>query len=69
MAVLRLLIQFLKNGEENIINLFIDKDWMFEYKSLIAQKSSDSFIQAMEDSEVFVLEFLLGMCNDLREIV
>ena len=44
-----------EGGEENIINLFIDKDWMFEYKSLIAQKPSDCFIQAMEESEVFEL--------------
>src|SRR5579871_752261 len=53
-----------ENGDEAIINLFAENEWMFDYKSLIAQKPSDSFIQAMEDSHVFELSLW-----DLHELI
>jgi len=45
----------LENGAEAILNLFVEKDWMFDYKSLMSQKPSEAVIQATEDSEVFEL--------------
>lgn len=53
-----------ENGDEAILNLFLENDWMFDYKSLIAQKPSDSFIQAMDDSEVLELSLW-----DMHELV
>src|SRR6478752_9850298 len=44
-----------ENGEEATLNLFIETDWLFEYKSFITQKPSQNVIQAVTDSEVFSL--------------
>lgn len=43
------------NGEEATLNLFIQKEWILEYKSFITQQPSLNIIQAATDSEVFVL--------------
>ena len=43
------------DGQEATLNLFIANDWLFEYKSLMAQQPSQNFIQAAEDSEVYSL--------------
>jgi CRP-like cAMP-binding protein len=43
------------SGDEITLNLFIENDWMLEYKSFTSQKPSASIIQATEDSEVFEL--------------
>lgn len=45
----------LENGAEVILNLYIENDWMIEYKSFMMQQPSESIIEAMEDSEVFEL--------------
>ncbi len=44
-----------EEGIDNTINLFMDADWMLEYKSFTLQKPSEIFIEATEDSEVFLL--------------
>ena len=45
----------LDNGAEAILNLYIENDWMFEYKSFMAQQPANSVICAAEDAEVFEL--------------
>ena len=47
---------FTESGDEITLNLFIENDWMLEYKSFTSQKPSASIIQATEDSEVFELD-------------
>lgn len=42
-------------GEEFTINLFVQNDWMLEYKSFMTQQPSQNFIQAVMESEVFAL--------------
>jgi CRP-like cAMP-binding protein len=44
-----------ENGEEATLNLFISREWMFEYKSFMTQQPSQNSIQAVADSEVFGL--------------
>jgi CRP-like cAMP-binding protein len=43
------------NGEEATLNLFIQKEWILEYKSFMTQQPSLNIIQATMDSEVFAL--------------
>lgn len=43
----------LETGVEATMNLWTEKDWLFDYKSFITQQPAVSIIQAAEDSEVF----------------
>ena len=43
------------NGEEATLNLFIQHDWVFEYKSFMTQQPSVNIIRAGVDSEVLAL--------------
>jgi CRP-like cAMP-binding protein len=45
----------LETGVEATINLYVEGDWVFEYKSFVSQQPSAAFIQANERSDVFVL--------------
>ena len=45
----------LETGVEAILNLYVENDWMFEYKSFVSQTPSTAFIQAHERSEIFSL--------------
>jgi CRP-like cAMP-binding protein len=45
----------LEDGTESAINLYMEDDWLFEYKSFITQQPSLANIQATERSEVFSL--------------
>ena len=45
----------LETGIEATMNLWTEKDWMFDYKSFVTQQPAVSIIQAAEDSEVFEL--------------
>ena len=47
--------QITDTGEEITQNLYIEKDWLLDYKSFTSQKPSVSIIQAMEDSAVLEL--------------
>ena len=54
----------LETGAEATINLYVEKDWVFDYKSFISQTPSENIIQAAEDSEV------LGLGgNEFHELV
>lgn len=44
------------NGDEIILNLFVQNEWFTDYKSLTSQKASDCYIQTYEDCEIFELE-------------
>ncbi len=45
--------EVLETGIEATMNLWTEKDWLFDYKSFITQQPALSIIQAAEDSEVF----------------
>ncbi|MEQ8472443.1 MAG: Crp/Fnr family transcriptional regulator [Marinoscillum sp.] len=47
---------YIENGNEQIIHFGIDNWWITEYDSLINQSPSNIFIQAIEDSEVLILD-------------
>jgi CRP-like cAMP-binding protein len=47
--------QITDTGKEITQNLYIEKDWVLDYKSFTSQKPSASIIQAMEDSDVLEL--------------
>lgn len=60
--------QVTDNADEINLNLFIDKDWVFDYQSFTSQKPSRALIQAAEDSEVLELTVhdlhaLIGQSN------
>jgi CRP-like cAMP-binding protein len=57
-------LQVLDDGTELILNLFIENDWILEYKSLITQAPGMTIIEATEDSEVLALSLL-----DFHELV
>jgi CRP-like cAMP-binding protein len=42
-------------GLDATINLYIEDEWVFDYKSFIMQRPSENMIQAVEESEVFML--------------
>jgi CRP-like cAMP-binding protein len=44
-----------EDGREIIEDLFMEGEWMLEYKSFTSQKPSATIIEAMEDSETLVL--------------
>jgi CRP-like cAMP-binding protein len=52
------------NGEEATLNLFTPTEWVFEYKSFMAQQPSENIIRAASDSEVFGLS-----ARDFHELV
>ncbi len=52
------------NGIEATINLFVENDWLFEYKSFISQQPSTAVIQAVEESDIFSLS-----AADFHELV
>ncbi|MCW3118678.1 MAG: Crp/Fnr family transcriptional regulator [Chitinophagaceae bacterium] len=45
----------LENGSEAVLNLYVEKEWLFDYKSFVTQSPSANRIQAIEESEVFEL--------------
>ena len=45
----------LETGVEATINLYVESDWVFEYKSFVSQQPSTAFIQANEKSDIFSL--------------
>ena len=45
----------LENGAEAVLNLYIENEWMFDYKSFMAQQPAINCLQAAEDSEVLEL--------------
>jgi CRP-like cAMP-binding protein len=47
--------QITDTGNEITQNLYLDNDWIVDYKSFTSQQPSSSVIQATEDSEVFEL--------------
>lgn len=53
-----------ENGVDATINLYIEKEWIFDYKSMMTQKPSENILQAAEESEVFELS-----ANDFHELV
>jgi CRP-like cAMP-binding protein len=46
------------NGSEFTLNLFVESDWVMEYKSLIRQQPATTIIEATEESEVLELSLL-----------
>jgi CRP-like cAMP-binding protein len=44
-----------ENGQDATLNLFVQKDWILEYKSFMTQQPSENFIQATTDTELFSL--------------
>ena len=42
-------------GVENVLNLYVEKDWVMDYQSFTSQRTSGNNIQAFEDCEVFEL--------------
>jgi CRP-like cAMP-binding protein len=53
----------LDDGSEATLNLFVESDWVMEYKSLIKQEPAVTIIEATEESEV--LELSLAEFHDL----
>jgi CRP-like cAMP-binding protein len=56
--------QRLDNGTEATCNLFVEDDWMLDYKSLISQLPAMAITEATEDSEIFDLALL-----DFHELI
>ncbi|MGZ8517226.1 MAG: Crp/Fnr family transcriptional regulator [Chitinophagaceae bacterium] len=56
----------LETGVEATMNLWTERDWLFDYKSFISQQPAVSVIQAAEDSEVF--EFSVWDFHELVKI-
>lgn len=56
--------QLAENGEEVIINLFTDNDWVIEYKSFTSQSPARTTIEAIADSEVLVMSL-----NDIHGLI
>jgi len=47
--------QLLETGNEIILNLYVENDWICEYKSFMTQMPSETVIEAVENSELFEL--------------
>ena len=43
------------DGIEATLNLYMENDWVFEYKSFMTQQPSGTIIEAAEESEIFSL--------------
>ena len=56
--------KLLENGREAVLNLFVESDWVCEYKSFTTQKPAETIIQAAENSEIFELSV-----GDFHELV
>jgi CRP-like cAMP-binding protein len=50
--------QRLDDGTENTCNLFVEHDWILDYKSLISQLPATAITEATEDSEILDLALL-----------
>lgn len=44
-----------EDGNDVTLNLYVENDWVMEYRSLIRQQPAETFIQATEDSFLFEL--------------
>lgn len=53
-----------ETGYEITINLFVENDWVLDYKSFTSQKPSTSIIQAAENSDVLELHV-----HDLHKLI
>ena len=45
----------LDDGTETTLNLYLEGDWLFDYKSFISQQPAEGITAATEDSEILVL--------------
>ena len=54
----------LDSGEEATLNLLIEGEWVFDYKSFVTRQPSENIIQAVTDSEVYCLHVL-----DFHELI
>jgi CRP-like cAMP-binding protein len=54
----------LDSGVEANINLFVENEWIFDYKSFMSQTPSENIVEASTDSEVFALG-----AQDFHELV
>jgi len=52
------------DGTESTLNLWVENEWAFEYKSFVTQQASLAMIQAAEHTELFALSAL-----DFHELV
>ncbi|HMC87507.1 MAG TPA: cyclic nucleotide-binding domain-containing protein [Chitinophagaceae bacterium] len=52
------------DGTEAILNLYVDHDWAFDYKSFMTQQPAAAILLAAEDTELFELNAL-----DFHELV
>lgn len=43
------------NGDERVLNLFTEHEWMYDYRSFISQQPANACLRAMEDSVVLGL--------------
>jgi CRP-like cAMP-binding protein len=43
------------DGSETTLNLYIEGDWLFDYKSFVNQQPAEGIIETTEDSEILVL--------------
>ncbi len=44
-----------EDGSETTLNLYIEGDWVFDYKSFVNQQPAEGIIELTEDSEILVL--------------
>ena len=56
--------QLLDSGSETTLNLYLENDWVCEYRSFMTQTPSETVIQAEENSEIFELNI-----RDFHELV
>lgn len=54
----------LSDEEEQISNLYLENEWILDYKAMMTQSPAETIIQAMEDSEVFELSAM-----DFHELI
>jgi CRP-like cAMP-binding protein len=50
--------ELLDNGSEATLNLFVERDWVMEYKSLMRQQPAATIIEATEESEILELSMV-----------
>lgn len=54
----------LEDGTEAILNLYVEEDWVFDYKSVIFRQTSENYIQATDDAVVLELS-----AQDFHELI
>ena len=54
----------LEDGTEATLNLYIEGDWLFDYKSFMSQQPANAIIEASEDSDILILSGL-----DFHELI